>query len=168
MRHTFNTIRVSSKVTWRYRRNSGLSPSDRCRSVHLGVSCVWALLMWGLICDEPLVQPLLPQVLIASESVLTMTVWRAVMPLLPSWMYLIRMPSKWITQYCMVWIMNLIGLSFRAVAHLYDIVLSMDVLGLHYVGKVIAAARANGIRLHFIPGRSTWLLQPLDAWIFVI
>ena len=117
----------------------------------------------GLICDEPLVQPLLPQVLIASESVLTMTVWRAVMPLLPSWMYLIRMPSKWITQDCMVWILNLIGWSLRAVAHLYDIVLSMDVLGLHYVPKVIAAARANGIRLHFIPGKLTWLLQPLDT-----
>ena len=117
----------------------------------------------GLICDEPLVQPLLPQVLIASDSVLTMTVWRAIMPLLPNWMYLIRMPSKWITQDCLVWIINLIGWSLRAVAHLYDIVLSMDVLGLHYVAKVIAAARANRIRLHFIPGKLTWLLQPLDT-----
>ena len=120
----------------------------------------------GLICDEPLVQPLLPQVLIASDSVLTMTVWRAIMPLLPNWMYLIRMPSKWITQDCMVWIINLIGWSLRAVAHLYDLVLSMDVLGLHYVGKVIAAARVNGIRLHFIPGKLTWLLQPLDTHVF--
>ena len=117
----------------------------------------------GLICDEPLVQPLLPQVLIASDSVLTMIVWRAILPLLPNWMYVIRMPSKWITADCLVWIINLIGWSLRAVAHLYDIVLSMDVLGLHYVAKVIAAARANRIRLHFIPGKLTWLLQPLDT-----
>lgn len=86
----------------------------------------------GLLCDVPCVQRLLPQVLIAADKVLPMTVWRAVVPLLPSWMYIIRMPSKWVTVDCLIWILNLIAWSLRAVKHLYDIVLQMDVLAQHY------------------------------------
>ena len=122
----------------------------------------------GIVCDVPLAQRLLPQVIIASEKVMTMTVWKAVLPLLPCWMHLIRMPSKWITAECLVWIINLIGWNLRGLRNLYDIVLSMDVLGLHFCDKVVNAARANGIRLHFIPGTLTWLLQPLDTHGFAL
>ena len=122
----------------------------------------------GLLCDVPCVQRLLPQVLIAADKVLPMGVWRTVVPQLPSWMYIIRMPSKWVTVDCLIWILNLIAWSLRAVKHLYDIVLQMDVLAQHYSIRVVNAARSHGIRLHFIPGKLTWLLQPLDTHAFAL
>jgi hypothetical protein len=93
----------------------------------------------GIVCDVPLAQRLLPQVIIASEKVMTMIVWRAVLPFLPCWMHLIRMPSKWIIADCLVWIINLIVWNLRGLKNLYDIVLSMDVLAQHYCGKVVNA-----------------------------
>ena len=44
----------------------------------------------------------------------------------------------------------------------------MDVLAQHYSIRVVNAARAHGIRLHFIPGKLTWLLQPLDSHAFAL
>ena len=139
-----------SKKSWPITEKPLSQPASRSQ-LRTGLTHV------GLLCDVPCVQRLLPQVLIASDKVLPMTVWRAVVPLLPSWMYIIRMPSKWVTVDCLIWIINLIAWSLRAVLHLYDIVLQMDVLAQHYSTRVVDVARAHGIRLHFIPGKLTWL-----------
>ena len=56
----------------------------------------------GIVCDVPLAQRLFPHVIIASGKRMTMAVWRAVLPFLPCWMHLIRMPSRWITADCLV------------------------------------------------------------------
>ena len=150
-----------TKKTWPVTERPLSQPASRSQ-LRTGLTHV------GIVCDVPLAQKLLPHVIIASGKVMTMTGWRAVLPFLPSCMHLIRMPSKWITAECLVWIINLVGRKLRGLKNLYDIVLSMDVLGLHYCDKVVNAARTNGIRLHFIPGRLTWLLQPLDTHGFAL
>ena len=86
--------------------------------------------------------------------------------LLPTWMYLVRMPSKWVAVVFLIWIISLIAWSLREVKHLYDIVLQMDVLAQRYNVRVVNVARSHGVRLHFILAKLNWLLQPLDTHSF--
>ena len=84
------------------------------------------------------------------------------------WMHLIRMPSKWIAADCLVWIINLIRWNLRGLKNLYDIVLSLNVLTQRYCDKVVNAARANGIRLHFIPGSHVATATIGHTWLCII
>ena len=118
------------------------------------------------ICDDPTVQPLLPQVILGNEHVLRKQDLDAVAATLPRNVYLIRGKSSWLDHPVLCAILKWLG---RALLHLqtsHEVLLLWDCCSVHLHTSVLRAAHRAGIRLCFIPRKTTWLLQPCDTHVF--
>ena len=118
------------------------------------------------ICDDPSVQPLLPQVILGNEHVLRKQDLDAVAPTLPSNVYLIRGKSSWVDHPVLCATLKWLA---RALSHLrtsHEIILLLDCCSVHLHTAVLRAAYNANIRLCFVPRKTTWLLQPCDTHVF--
>ena len=122
----------------------------------------------GLICNIPNAQVRLPQVFICPEKVLLARDLAWIDSVMPSNFYFLRARSKWMSVPIMVWIMRLIRIALQPFWETHVLVLMMDVLACHFDPLVTEAARVNGIILHFVPPKLTWLLQPCDTHVFAL
>jgi hypothetical protein len=119
----------------------------------------------GLICDVPVLNRLLPQVLIIPAQILTLMTWKWLRPQLPDTFRICRQKNKWMTVSIMIWIIRLIHWNLRDYRLAYDLILIMDVYSAHFDPAVIYEAIRCGIKLAFIPALCTWLMQPLNEEI---
>lgn len=107
----------------------------------------------------------MPQVIIGNERTLLVRALPALRRDAPSNVVLVRQKSAWNNAALMTRIVGLIGDVVRPCADRYQPVLIMDVVSLHTRRVVLQACRRHGIWVVFVPARTTFFLQPLDAHI---
>ena len=122
----------------------------------------------GVICDVPVVQPLLPQILIAPKNVLTVRDLAGVRAAMPEPIYVVHKKSKWANVKILVWLMQMIHWSLRHVRSLYNVVIMLDVLVVHFTPELLQCMDTLSFKYMYVPARLTWLIQPCDTHCFAL
>ncbi len=118
------------------------------------------------ICDNPEIQPLLPQLIIGNSRVLRKQDLDVLQNSLPANVYLIRAKSSWLDAATFVAALRWLARALSPFKHTYDILLLMDCCYVHLHRDVLRAARKADVKVCFIPKKTTWLLQPCDTHVF--
>ena len=118
------------------------------------------------ICDDPLIQPVLPQVVVGNERMLRLCDLRILEPEIPPNVYVVRQKSSWINdslfQQSLIWL----HASLQPWLCSHGLVLVLDCAPAHLTPDVLLTARRLSIHLVFVPRKMTWLLQPCDTHVF--
>ena len=120
----------------------------------------------GIICDDPRIQPLLPQVLLTNEHLVTHADVMAVQPLLPPNVSTMRGTSSWMNTTVMCTILRVLGVALFPRGATRQPARLLDCCSSHLHTKIHQVAFRQGIWLCYIPAKLTWLLQPLDVSAF--
>lgn len=120
----------------------------------------------ALLCDDPAVQPLLPQVFVANEHILPKADVAHLNAECPPNVFFVRRKSSWVNAAFLVEIVELLAKSLRGVLETHRVVLHMDAYRAHLHTSVIRACTKAGFFVMFIPASTTALLQPLDVCVF--
>lgn len=118
------------------------------------------------ICDDPTIQPLLPQILIGNHATFKVKDMLNLLEQTPSNVYLCRRKSAWNNSALMVDIVQLLGKALADVLERFFVILSLDAAGLHCTSEVVDAVYKAGLNYLAVPARLTWLLQPCDTHLF--
>ena len=122
----------------------------------------------GIICNDPAIQPLLPQVIFVGAHSITQAQWTAVTSDLPSNVYVKRMPKGWNNAAQHRVIIRILGLILQPFLETRQPILSFDAAPLHLHDGVLEEFIAARIWFMVIPARLTWMMQPLDTHGFVL
>ena len=120
----------------------------------------------GIICDDPSIQPLIPQIILGSERALTKRLLTEVRPRLRKNVCLLRARNGWMTAHLMAKLMSLLGAKLKALLDEYQPILLMDAFSAHISPMVFRAAARAQIWVVVIPAKMTGLVQPLDTHVF--
>lgn len=120
----------------------------------------------GFITHDPVVQPKLPQIILGNKHKLTLGLIAELTALMPKSFRIWREESSWTNKGIMCRILTLLSKCLAEFSETHQIILVLDVASCHYHSSVLAYATRLGIRLLFVPGKLTFLLQPLDSHCF--
>ena len=120
----------------------------------------------GVICDDPALQPLLPQYVIGNFATFLVRDWRALQASCPSNVVLVRQKSAWNNTELFVTILRRLGVVLRPFLCSLQPVLLMDACRLHFAKPVLRACLSSQLWPVFVPAGMTWLLQPCDTHVF--
>ena len=120
----------------------------------------------AMICDDTEIQPLLPQILLTNEHIVSKRDAVAMQEDLPKNVLLWREKSSWTNVGVLVRILRRLRLNLAPVAAKYKVILSMDCARQHVPPRVAQVAAQEGFFLMYVPASLTWLLQPLDTHVF--
>ena len=120
----------------------------------------------ALICDDPAVQPVMPQVLLVSERLLSRKQHRELMQELPANVILLRTKNGWNNAQLLQRHVKVLGDLLRVHAAERPCFLCMDAARIHLAPAVLRACRRQRLRFLLIPAQMTGLLQPCDARVF--
>ena len=120
------------------------------------------------ICDDPSVQPLLPQVLLVNKKLMTEAETAVAAALLPQGVQLWREESAWTTGAIMVRLLTTLHLSLSAVLSTRKVILSADAFRSHMTKAVFRTAARLGFFYFLVPSKMTWALQPCDTHVFAL
>ena len=120
----------------------------------------------AIISDDPVVQQLVPQLLIVGEAVFPEKMIARVQDcVVPPWQVL-RQPKAWVN----VGTMMRVGRALvAALSHLQDtthFIMCFDTFRAHIHPTVLRYLSMNGFHVIIIPSLMTWALQPLDTHAF--
>ena len=120
----------------------------------------------GLICNDPAVQPLLPQVLFVGANLMTNAAFATIQTELPGNVYVKKMKKGWnnVKEHCII--IRLLTLVLQPLRERYQPLLIFDAAPLHLADDVMEELATASIWYLVIPARLTWLLQPLDTHAF--
>ena len=121
----------------------------------------------AVVCDNPTLQPLLPQYVIGNLQTFLLREWRALLASCPDNVVLVRQKSAWVNIEVFVEIVNRLGVVLRPYLGSVQPVLLMDTCPVHLAGRVLKACFASQLWPVFVPARLTWLLQPCDTHVFL-
>jgi len=119
----------------------------------------------AFICNEPSLQPILPQVIFVGASALTKAQFLALEAELPDNVYLKRMPKGWNNADEHKVIIQLLAMILAEHSDLQPII-AFDAAPLHLAPKVLSEIATSGILSVLVPAKCTWLVQPLDRSVF--
>jgi hypothetical protein len=102
------------------------------------------------ICDNPEIQPLLPQLIIGNNRVLRKQDLDVLQNNLPANVYLIRAKSSWLDAATFVAALRWLARALSPFKHTYDILLLMDCCYVHLHRDVLRAARKADVKVCFI------------------
>ena len=122
----------------------------------------------ALICTDPELQPLLPQVILVGDKVLRKQDEAAVKACLPDNVYLLRRQAGWNTAQTQVEIVTLTKHALGSWLDSYQVIWLSDACKAHMAPEVMDAIACAGFWYCIIPANLTWLLQPLDVLTFVM
>ena len=120
----------------------------------------------AIICDDPTLQPLLPQVMFVGASCLTQSQFATLREELPDNVYVKRMPNGWSNAEQHKLIIRILSMTLAPFSDVQPI-LTFDAAPLHVTADVLAEIRAGGLLFMLVPAKLTWLLQPLDTHAFL-
>ena len=120
----------------------------------------------ALVCNDTLLQPRLPQVLLVAEKILPQKEARDIIPHLPPNIHLWRRKSGWVNIINFIKIVELLAAVLDEHAPGRPRILLMDALPIHCCSEVLDAARQLRVRVVIIPACCTNFLQPLDTHVF--
>ena len=120
----------------------------------------------GFISDCPEIQRRLPRILIGKHTRLSKRLMRGAPNQMVDGMEVWARESSWVTQSLMFDILRRLFASWMDIQHeIYPIVI-LDCAPQHISTEIVNFAHGLGMDLVFIPGRLTFLLQPLDVLVF--
>jgi hypothetical protein len=120
----------------------------------------------GVVCDDPEVQKLVPQVLIMNNRALTAAAYHRILSTLPPHIKLWRMKTAWMNISTACKVIRLIGEALKGLAATTHFILGLDACSIHINAKVWNQAAKYNILMFCIPAKVTWLLQPCDVYVF--
>ena len=121
----------------------------------------------AIICTEPALQPLLPQVLVIGDKALRRQDEAAIRATLPHNVYLLRKRSGWNNTAIQAEIVTLTKTVLQPYLDRYQVLWFSDACKAHMAKEVLGALKEAGFWHCIIPASLTWLLQPLDVLTFV-
>ncbi len=120
----------------------------------------------GFISNCPEIQQRLPRILIGKHTRLSRRLMRGAADQTVNGMEVWARPSSWVTQSLMFDILRRLFVSWMDIQHeIYPIVI-LDCAPQHISSEIVNFAHGLGMDLVFVPGRLTFLLQPLDVVVF--
>ena len=122
----------------------------------------------ALICDDPHVQPLLPQLIICGQHAMNAAQYQAMMAECPANVYLLRTKKGWNSSEILARHVRILARAIAAVTAGRKVLLTMDCARLHLTPAVTRAFSDCGVYYHLVPARMTWLLQPCDTHAFAL
>ena len=123
------------------------------------------LTLVALICSDPTLQPLLPQIFLTKDAKLTVAE-RVAFRALPAPLHWFRGTDGWVTAANFPGLLTFIRRQVLLARPGCQIVLLMDCASQHMANNVLAHCRRLRLLIMFVPARLTWLLQPLDSHVF--
>ena len=121
-----------------------------------------------VICDNAVLQPLMPQFLIGNEHTFFQREMDGLHRSLPSNVYIIRRKSSWNNQFVMSQILRTLRSAIAPYLDGLPPIIFLDAAKQHIAPSVQACAKRLGIWPITIPAKLTWLLQPLDTHVFAL
>ncbi len=121
----------------------------------------------AFVCDNPLLQARLPQILVANTHTVSAAEHAALAGTLPPNFKLLRCQSAWMNERLAAQIVRWLRDSLSDVLDEYHVVLVLDAFPAHTTPLVFRACTATAIWPVLVPAQATWLLQPLDTHGFL-
>ena len=122
----------------------------------------------AFICDNPAIQAVLPQVLIANEHTLKAGQFAALRSACPPNVWLLRRKSAWVDGPLCAWIVRRLAAALAPYMADFQPLLLFDAARPHVPYVVFDACARVGVWPILVPAKMTWLLQPLDTHAFLI
>ena len=120
----------------------------------------------AFICDDPSVQPFLPQFVIANKHTLTEDELAAVQASCPRNVFVLRMKTAWVTNAVCEMMMRRLRVALAPFMRERQPILTMDTASPHISSQVLWVCGGLGLWVVIVPALLTWLLQPLDTDAF--
>ena len=120
----------------------------------------------SVICDDKELQPLLPQVLLLNNSLVSARCFRAIKAAVPSFVLVVRWARAWMNAEVMVWWCKVLAEALRHVQSQRQIILYLDCFRGHWTRKALLAMARHHFWVCLIPAQMTWALQPCDTHVF--
>ena len=117
----------------------------------------------AVICDEPAIQPLLPQVIIGNEHTVQARRLAGIRARCPTHVHVLRRKSAWVNAAVMAQIIRLIGAVLRPFMGEYQPIISFDACKAHLHATVFATCAAQGLWPHLVAAKMTRWIQVLDT-----
>ena len=117
----------------------------------------------AFICDQPLYQEYLPQVVIGNEHTFLVRDMPELQRNCPGHFTLIRQKSAWNNGKLMCTMVEKLGVALAPFAAQVQPILLMDAAKLHWVTAVMNTCGRKGVWPMLVPAKLTWLLQPCDT-----
>ena len=120
----------------------------------------------AMICDDPSIQPRLPQILLGNERIFPKSMVERLSGELAANILLWRRKSGWVTKPLMREVLAQLLRSLGELTATHQVILLLDTAPVHICRKFLAAAARRGVVVQYVPAKLTWLLQPLDTHAF--
>ncbi len=122
----------------------------------------------AIICSDPEIQKVLPQVLFAKKSTMSLRQASEIRASLPPYMVLHHGPSSWMTGPKMQWLISEIKRAVSPWCHNTEFIFMVDAYKAHLTTQALQAVARAGFKILLIPAKCTWLLQPADTHLFAV
>lgn len=120
----------------------------------------------AFLCDDVAVQPLLPQVFVSNQHVLSAVDVAQLNSACPSNVFFVRRKSSWVNVAVLLEILELFSALLQHTLRTHRVILHMDASRVHLHASVARARSRAGLFLMYIPASTTAWLQPLDVSVF--
>ena len=120
----------------------------------------------AIICNDPAVQPLLPQVLFIAANHLPWRLWSSIQEMLPKNVFVRRQKSGWSSTEQHQVVLRVLKLALAPILPQRQPILSFDCAPIHLQPEVIRLLGELDLWWYLIPKKLTWLFQPLDTHAF--
>lgn len=118
------------------------------------------------VCDDPVAQRLLPQVIVGNERVLAASVAQEFQDSYHGNLYLLRRKSAWVNGGTLCRIIQLLAAAVEPLLASRHIILSMDACPVHLVPSVLRSVASGGMHFLLIAAKMTKWMQPCDVAVF--
>lgn len=117
----------------------------------------------AVVCDDPVIQKLLPQVIIGNKHTLLAKDLPELQSKCPATVRILRNKSAWVNADVCVEIVRLIAEALKPFKDEVQALLLFDTHPAHIHACVFNACSKANIWPHLVPSQMTWFLQPLDT-----
>ena len=122
----------------------------------------------GMICDDPDLQPLLPQHIFLHRNQISEVDFAAAQAAAATNVILHRSEQTWVTSELMKIVLKSLADAIKTKKTGRRILLSLDTFRAHISQTVWRSAAAHGIFMFVVPAQLTWCLQPCDTHVFAM
>ena len=119
-----------------------------------------------MITDDAALLQHLPQVLLVNKNVVTAAEINAALTVLPSNVVVIYGETAWMNSDLMITVLNRLAHTVRRIRPGAQLIVCMDTFRAHMTRSVWKTCCDLQIRLHLVPSKMTWILQPCDTHVF--
>lgn len=122
----------------------------------------------ALVCDDPLIQQVLPQFVIGNAHTIPARLIGTLRSRCPPNFHLLRERSAWVNIRIICQIVRALAAALAPHSAAVQPILCFDACKAHVASPVFTACAAAKLWPLVVPARMTWLLQPLDTHVFSV